>query len=153
MLLNSVANIMRENKNIKLVLLGKGQDREKIELLAKELRIEKQVLFLGYRNDVYNVLQCCNLCVSPSQSEGLGLGVLEAVLCGCSIVIANNRGHRDIVDDNKKYLFNLNDINELEQKVRDAIKHPDKYHLDFPERYSLRSSLSEMKKIYEDFLG
>ena len=153
MLLNSVANIMRENKNIKLVLLGKGQDREKIELLTKELRIEKQVLFLGYRNDVYNVLQCCNLCVSPSQSEGLGLGVLEAVLCGCSIVIADNRGHRDIVDDNKKYLFNLNDINELEQKVRDAIKHPDKYHLDFPERYSLRSSLSEMKKIYEVFLG
>lgn len=153
MLLRGVANILHEKPNVKLVLLGKGEGRDKIKNLAKELKIDKQVLFLGYRNDVYNVLQCCDLCVATSMSEGLGLGVLEAALCGCSIIISDNRGHRDIVDDNKKYLFKLGDEAGLEKKVRDAISNPSKYHLDFPERYSLRSSLSEMKKIYEDFLG
>lgn len=153
MLLRGVANILRENNNVKLVLLGKGKLINKIKALAKELRIENQVLFLGYRNDVFNVLQCCNLCVATSKSEGLGLGVLEAVLCGCGIVISDNRGHRDIVDDDQKYLFKLDDEAGLEKKVRDAIKNTAKYQLKFPERYSLRSSLSEMKKIYEDFLG
>ena len=152
MLLESAANILREDAKIKIVLLGMGVLEEKIKNLANELGIADQVLFLGYRNDVYNVLQCCNLCVSTSKSEGLGLGVLEAALCGCSIIISDNRGHRDIVDDNKKYLFKLGNNEELEKKMRKAIKNLDDYHLDFPERYSLRSSLTEMKSIYEEFL-
>ena len=78
--------------------------------------------------------------------------MLEAALCGCSILISDNRGHRDIVDDNKKYLFKLGDNSELEKKIRDAIKNLEKYRLEFPERYSLRSSLTEMKDIYEEFL-
>lgn len=152
MLFESIADILRENQNIKLVLLGMGVLEDKMKKLAEDLGIAEQILFLGYRHDVYNVLQCCNLCVSTSKSEGLGLGVLEAALCGCSILISDNRGHRDIVDDNKKYLFKLGDNDGLEKKIRDAIKHLDKYHLEFPERYSLRSSLTEMKGIYEEFL-
>ena len=152
MLLESAAPILREKDDVKIVLLGQGEDMEAMKELARELRIEKQVLFLGYRHDVYKILQCCNLCVSPSMREGLGLGVLEAILCGCSLLIANNRGHRDIVDDNKKYLFEIGDNQVLEEKIRDAYKHPAKYKMVFPGRYSLRSSLSEMREIYLEFL-
>ena len=153
MLLESLAPILRDDERVKVVLLGKGILMDEMMGLAKDLDVADQVLFLGYRNNVYEILQCCNLCVATSKSEGLGLGVLEAVLCGCPILISDNRGHRDIVDDKKKYLFALGDNARLEKKVRDAIKNPNKYHLDFPERYSLRNSLTEMKKIYEEFLG
>lgn len=153
MLLKAAAPVLREKKDVKIVLLGKGELQDKMRQLVEELGISEQVLFLGYRDDVYNVLQCCDLCVATSKSEGLGLGVLEAVLCGCSIIISDNRGHRDIVDDKKKYLFALNDVDSLTKKMRDAIKNPKKYHLEFPERYSLRNSLTEMKEIYKEFLG
>ena len=125
---------------------------KKMKQLAKSLKISKQVLFLGYVHNVHEILQCGNLCVSPSKREGLGLGVLEAIICGCPIIIADNRGHRDIVDNNKKYMFDMNDKKELTKKIHDAYNDPEKYRIEFPERYSLRSSLSEMRKIYEDLL-
>lgn len=122
--------------------------------LAKKLGVERQVVMPGYIRDNYAaLLQSCNLCVSASKREGLGLGVLEGVLCGLPIIISNNRGHRDIVDGKKKYLFDPLDENDVERKMRDAIKHLEKYHLDFPERYSLRNSLTEMRAIYEEILG
>jgi glycosyltransferase EpsD len=108
----------------------------------------------GYIRDNYMALvQSCNLCVSASKREGLGLGVLEAIYCGLPALLADNRGHRDIVDDKKKYLFALDDVDALTKKMRDAIAEPAKYHLDFPERYSMHNSLSEMREIYKEILG
>jgi glycosyltransferase EpsD len=91
--------------------------------------------------------------MSASIREGLGLGVLEGVACGLPILVADNRGHRDIVDGKKKYLFALDDVGALTEKMQDAIKNPKKYHLDFPKRYYLRNSLMEMREIYKEFLG
>ena len=122
--------------------------------LAQRLGVSGQVLMPGYIRDNFAALvQGCNLYISASQREGLGLGVLEGVLCGLPILIADNRGHRDIVDDKKKYLFDLNDTMGLTAKMREAIKNPEKFHLDFPERYSLYNSLSEMREIYKEVLG
>ena len=153
MLLESIASPMHENKNLKLVLLGVGKTLNEMKDLANKLDIDNQVLFLGYRNDVHEVLQCCNLCISTSVREGLGLGVLEAILCGCSVLISNNRGHRDIVNGNKKYLFELGDNDALEKKILKAIKSPEEYSIKFSEKFSLRSSLTAMREIYEELLG
>lgn len=154
MLIRAAAPIMRENSHVKLLFLGQGDLMDAMKKLATELGVEKQVVMPGYIRDNYAALvQSCNLCVSASKREGLGLGVLEGVLCGLPILIADNRGHRDIVDGAKKYLFKLDDIAALTEKMRQAIQNPEKFHLDFPERYSLHNSLSEMKEIYKEVLG
>ena len=154
MLMRAAAPIMHEDSHVKLLFLGKGELMEKVRAIAKELDIDKQVVMPGYiRENYFALVQSCNLSVSASIREGLGLGVLEGVLCGLPILISNNRGHREIVGDKKKYLFELDDVDGLTKKMREAIKNPEKYHMDFPERFSLRNSLSEMHDIYEEFLG
>lgn len=154
MLIRAAAPIMRENPNLKLLFLGKGEMMDTVRALSRELGVEKQVVMPGYIRENYAALvQSCNLCVSASIREGLGLGVLEGVACGLPILVADNRGHRDIVKNDKKYMFALDDIEGLTKKMRDALKNPEKYHLDFPERYSLRNSLTEMREIYKEFLG
>lgn len=154
MLVRAAAPIMYKRPNVKLLFLGQGPLMDATRTLAKELGVEKQVIMPGYIRDNYAALvQSCNLCVSASKREGLGLGVLEAILCGLPILIADNRGHRDIVDGKKKYLFALDDTNMLTIKMQDAFSNPEKYHLDFPERYSMHNSLSEMREIYKEILG
>ena len=69
------------------------------------------------------------------------------------IIVSDNRGHRDIVDGDKKYLVSPTDVAALTKKLREAIRHPEDYKLAFPERYSLSNSLSEMRAIYEEILG
>lgn len=154
MIVEAAAPLLRQNEHLKLLFLGEGEMMSEVRELAQRLGVSGQVLMPGYiRENFAALVQSCNLYISASQREGLGLGVLEGVLCGLPILVADNRGHRDIVDDNKKYLFALGDINGLTRKLRDAVKNPEKYHLDFPERYSLKNSLSEMREIYKEVLG
>lgn len=153
-LVEAAAPIMKENPKLKLIFLGEGPCMNEVKALAKELGVQKQCLFPGYVRSKYAALvQSCNLYVSLSIREGLGLGVLEALYCGLPIIVSDNRGHRDIVDNNKKYLVPPMDVAALTKKLREAIRHPAEYKFEFPERYTLSNSLSEMKAIYEEILG
>ena len=154
MLVEAAAPLMKDNPKLKLLFLGEGPCMDEVKTLAKSLGIEKQCLFPGYIRDRYAALvQSCNLYTSLSIREGLGLGVLEALYCGLPIIVTDNRGHRDIVDGNKKYLVSATDAAALTKKLREAVRHPEEYKLAFPERYALSNSLSEMKAIYEEILG
>lgn len=153
-LIEAFAPIARENKKVKMLFLGHGKLMDAAKEQVKNLGIEENVLMPGYIRDQYfALLQSCNLCVSAAYQEGLGLGVLECVATGLPLVIANTRGHRDIVKGNKKLLFDPYNVDEMTNKIRDAVKNPEKYHLDFDEKFSLRSSLAKMREIYKEILG
>lgn len=153
-LVEAAAPLMKDNPKLKLLFLGEGPCMDEVKTLAKSLGVEKQCLFPGYIRDQYAALvQSCNLYTSLSIREGLGLGVLEALYCGLPIIVTDNRGHRDIVDGNKKYLVSATDAAAFTKKLREAVRHPEEYKLAFPERYTLSNSLSEMKAIYEEILG
>lgn len=152
-LLEAAAPIILNNPRVKLLFLGQGTTMENIQNRAAELNISKNVIMPGYvKGDFAALLQSCNLGLSASYREGLGLGLLECIASGLPIIVADNRGHRDIVSKNKKCLFNPLDPNDIRKKLSEAIKTPSNYRIDFPERFSLRSSLSEMNKIYRDLL-
>lgn len=150
-LFDSLHETLLDNPSIKIILLGKGELMSKMKTYAKELKISKQVIFLGYRSDVYRVLQSCDLAVSPSSREGLGLGVIEAQLCGLPILIANNRGHREIADKNEKVLFSLEHPEEFAQKVKKAYLKTEDYYIPFNSKFSLRSALAKMRKFYSEY--
>jgi glycosyltransferase EpsD len=56
---------------IKLLLVGSGSYAEQYKELAKELNLAENVQFLGYRDDIVNLLLISNLAVSSSRREGL----------------------------------------------------------------------------------
>ena len=91
--------------------------------------------------------------ISVSIREGLGLGALEGVLCGCQTLVSNNRGHREIVGKDKRCLFSLDNPDDLRIKMENAITGKETYYMKFDQKFSLRSSLTEMRKIYLEILG
>ena len=148
--LRSLAPLLKKHSDIKILFLGKGQLKEETKALAKELSVEKQVIFPGYREDIYDVLGACNLAISASLREGLGLGVIEAQLCGLPIIVSNNRGHREIVGKGAKNLFDPKNESDFASKVADAYSGKN-YYVDFNEKFSLRTSLTKMREIYLAF--
>ena len=60
--------------------------------LVKELGVEQQVIWLGKRNDVQDILPMANVYVHPSRSEGLGSVLLEASVAGLPLVGTNVGG-------------------------------------------------------------
>ena len=153
-LVEALEPIIKANRKVKLLCLGQGKLMGAIRKQAKQLGIEDNIVMPGYVRDEYGALvQSGDLCVSAAYQEGLGLGVLECIASGLPIVVADTRGHRDIVNGEERFMFDPLDTGEMTRKIKAAVRNPEKYHLKFPERYSLRNSLSEMRKIYRGFLG
>ena len=59
--------------------------------------VEKQVLFLGYRTDIYEIYSIADIFVFPSHQEGLPMALLEAVRSGLPVICSDIRGSRELM--------------------------------------------------------
>lgn len=84
--------------DVKYLLVGKGQLRKYLENLAKELGVEKQVIFLGFRKDVDELYKVADIFVFPSKREGLSVALIEAAI-GLPCVVSKIRGNTDIIEN------------------------------------------------------
>ena len=87
------------NPKVRYVICGRGILLEHLQALAKELGIQDQVSFLGYRKDVPKIMQAADIYAHPSMREGLGLASLEAMACGLPLVTSNIQGIPDYVEN------------------------------------------------------
>lgn len=78
--------LQKKNEKSKLILIGIGEDLDKIKEKVKELKLEGKVLFLGSRNDVNCLFNAMDLFLFPSLFEGLPVALLEAQANGLPIV-------------------------------------------------------------------
>jgi glycosyltransferase involved in cell wall biosynthesis len=66
----------------KLLIIGEGNERQKLELLVDKMGLRKNIIFTGYLNNVNDVLNEVDILIMPSLFEGLGLALLEAMSKG-----------------------------------------------------------------------
>lgn len=85
-LLDVFAQIKKTVPNARLLLIGEGPLKEEMMQKAKDLQLEKDVLFLGIRKDVSNILQSADLFIFPSIFEGLGIVAIEAQSAGLPVL-------------------------------------------------------------------
>lgn len=76
------------NANVKAILVGDGVLKKDIERRVLELGIEKNIYFLGMRNDIENILNNSDLFVFTSTYEGLGLVIIEAQAAGVPCLVS-----------------------------------------------------------------
>lgn len=82
--------ILKLKPNSKLVLCGIGDLQEKIKKQIEILKIKDKVLFLGARNDIYNIMQAFDVFVFPSKFEGLGIVAIEAQAAALPVIASEN---------------------------------------------------------------
>ena len=121
MQIEAVKELVKENKNIKLILAGEGEKREFLEQKIEEYNLKDNVKLLGYRTDIPRLLKISNLVLSTSKREGLGLNLIEALISGIPVIATENRGHNEIVKDKKNGMIISGDIDSLELAIHNAI--------------------------------
>lgn len=75
-----------ENINMKLILVGDGNEFESLTALVKQLNLEKKVIFTGAKTNANDYLSAMDFFVFPSRYEGFGIALLEAQCCGLPII-------------------------------------------------------------------
>jgi L-malate glycosyltransferase len=90
--------LVRAKMPAKLVLIGDGPDRGAAEYLMRKKKLQKDVLFLGKQDQVYEKLACADLFLMPSQLESFGLAALEAMACEVPVIATNVGGVPEVVE-------------------------------------------------------
>jgi glycosyltransferase involved in cell wall biosynthesis len=96
--LRAVARVAARLPEVKAVVVGEGSLRASLEQLAVELGIGGHTSFVGRRSDVEALLNSARLFVLTSDSEGLPLSVMEAMMCGLPAVASRVGDLSDLVE-------------------------------------------------------
>ncbi len=83
----------------KLLLVGEGPEKEKLEAFARQLGIQEHVIFTGKRNDMPQLLAISDMMIHLSEKEAFGLVLLEALACGVPSIATDVGGIPEVVED------------------------------------------------------
>lgn len=123
-LLHAVAQL--SDPHFHLFICGDGQQEQPLQQSARQLGIENQVHFLGFRRDVYRLCGAADLFLLSSLQEGLPVAVMEAMACGLPVVASDIRGNRDLIEPGKGgYLVPPSDAAGFAEAIRLALKNRD----------------------------
>lgn len=98
-LLHAFAQLTSNNDNAALLIAGQGPLRERMEVMAHELRVESKVHFLGLRRDIPRLMNAADAYIMSSLHEGMPMVLLEAAASGLPIVATNVDGNCEVVVD------------------------------------------------------
>ena len=120
LLIRAVPEIKSRIPNAKLWLVGDGELSEYLGELSARLGVENSVKLIGRRRNPQDYMRAADLYVSPSKIEGLPFNVAEAMSVGCTCVLSDIKGHRDMAELGGAILYAEGDISELCQKIYDV---------------------------------
>ena len=111
-------NIQKEMP-AKLMLVGEGPEREKIECRCQELGILDKVIFFGKSNEIDKILCFSDLFLLPSQTESFGLAALEAMASGVPVISSNTGGIPEVNIQGVSGF--LSDVGDVEDMTKNAL--------------------------------
>jgi glycosyltransferase involved in cell wall biosynthesis len=115
-----------DNKNVRLMVIGDGHQKEALQAKVQQLCIENQVEFMGYRQDATSLLKAFDVFVLPSLMEGIPRCIMEAMAAGVPVIVSDIPGNRDLVVSGKTgLLFSPGNSQDLAMKIEYAREHPD----------------------------
>ena len=100
-LLKAASKVVKAFPPTKFLFIGRGKMRRELEVEAEELGIAENVMFLGFRSDIPDLLSVMDIFALPSLSEGLSLSILEAMAAGKPVVATDVGGNSEIIVDNE----------------------------------------------------
>lgn len=117
----------RASKECMLWIVGEGSQKEELEKLAEELKVESHVHFLGYQSNVYKYLKYADVFVQTSLYEGCPNALIEAVAAGLPAIATDCFSGPDevLLGGAGGDLVPVEDFHALAKRIDDFFEHPE----------------------------
>lgn len=144
-----------KNEKIHLFICGQGPCKKRLEKIVEDLAIEKQVHFLGYRNDIMELLWASDIFLLTSYQEGLPRSLSEAMAAGLPCLVSNIRGNNDLlIHEEGGFGYDSNNVegfaegfiklsNDPQLRLEMGQKNKERIH-----EFGLESVINSIEKIY-----
>ncbi len=155
--LEAISILKDKYKNILYIIFGEGEERKKIEKYIENKGLENNVHLAGYTENNVEILKAFDLCLIPSEKEGLPYALLEAGQAGLPIIATSIGGIPDVIEDMKSgILIQKNKPGELVSAVDFILSHKSiakSYGKNIEEKvlrdFSIEKMISEISSIYK----
>lgn len=154
-LLEVVKKIKEKETSVKLIVCGHGRLEHFLKSKVKELGVENNVIFTGYRTDIYKILGLAEIFLFSSLQEGLPVAVMEAMAVGLPVVCSNVRGNADLIDNEKGgYVLDSFEVNVWVDLIysllmdKNRLKSFGEYNMNRIKEYDRSNVEKEMRRIY-----
>lgn len=159
-LLQAMAKVWQQNPECELVYVGRGDLEEELKATAASLGVADKVRFLGWREDIYNIMPLFDLFALPSLNEGMGRVLVEAMAAGKPLVASEVGGVPDLVTPGATgILVPPGDVEALAAAIAEILNDPVKAKKmgDTGRRacrhYSVAAMLERLNAMYDDTLA
>ena len=102
-----------------MVIIGTGEEKEKINRFIKANNLEQNIILLGYQKNVFKFLKNCKAFILSSLWEDPGFVLIEAMVSDCLVLSSNcPNGPKEIVEKKNGVLFQSNSETDFINKYR-----------------------------------
>ena len=139
------------DEKIKYLIVGFGEEEDRLKKIVNELGLNGRVVFAGYRKDVKEILHAVDAFAFPSLQEGLPVSLMEAMAVGLPIVCSKIRGNIDLIENGKGgWIVDYKNADEFAECMKKVIDNPKigALNLETIKKFDIYSINSLMKKIY-----
>ena len=105
LVIDALAAIKDDYPRLKVIFIGTGRLFDAMCRRAAKKGVADRIVFAGYTRAIGPILAGCDIGVSPSYTEGLGLNIAEEMFTGIPIVASDCRGHRELIESGKEGLL------------------------------------------------
>ncbi|MGB9703152.1 MAG: glycosyltransferase [Candidatus Micrarchaeales archaeon] len=150
-LLLKAFSLLKNEKNIKLMISGTGPEEKKLRKLARKLNVN--AIFTGFvkEEEIADFYSSCDVFCIPSSFETQGLVAIEAMASGKGVLALNSMALREVINKKNGILFNK-DYKELSEKILIALEKKEEYRegaLKTACEYSIENTTKKLLKVYE----
>lgn len=125
-ILESLAFVVQQ-QNVLGILCGEGPQRSELEMLRHKLGLDKCVHFTEHlpAASVWALMKKASVFVSLSAYEGCPNAVMEAMACGCPLVLSDIPAHREILDESCALFVDTSNIKQTADTIMQALRDAD----------------------------
>jgi glycosyltransferase involved in cell wall biosynthesis len=132
---------------VKLLIVGDGSYRNNLEKLSNN---DEDILFLGLREDIVDILNITDILVNPSYSEGLPTSILEAASVGIPIIATDVGGTKEMFMDKMGFLIKEKDTKKLLESLIKSLEVDDDQFRELRRKYIIENY--DWEKIADSYL-
>lgn len=114
MMIRTLVRLQKNHPNSRLVIVGDGPERGKLEQLVEEHDVQHAVLFTGFQNNTPDFISCFDIFLLTSDSEGTSMTLLEAMAFARPCIVTQVGGNPELIQqDRNGILIQRNDDEQL----------------------------------------
>ena len=163
LLLDAVAQLIREGRDVRLTLAGDGPERSHLEAHARQLGISDRMVFAGWKDQdaLRGLYLNSDLCVLSSFAEGVPVVLMEAMATGLPCVAPRITGIPELIREGTDgLLFTVSNVPELAAAIRQLIDDPElrrrmatSSRLRVADKYDLHKNVQHLSDVFRRWIA